>query len=679
VAWWRCLPASAASHHPAARAAVRILSLAPILLCLLLAAGCETVGTRQGDDATGELRHRNWWNYYRRGEALAMKGDVRHAREDFERALGLRSGAKFGNDTDTWRVRTYGMHFIEGYFPNRELGVCLYRLGDTDKAITRLEKSLEQAPSGRAKRYLNLARRKRLAAAPPPEPRIELSAAAGAVWTGERTRRLSGVASGPARISRLAIGDSTEFIELAEERCAFDKEVRLREGSNTVAVVATDLLGRSVTLHTEWMADWQPPLATVQRVVPDGAGWLVTAVCRDDNALKSVSLEGNQLQLDDRRSAKIQTRVTDGKELVLTAEDLAGNRLRMVLSRDLAREVSGLESGALPVCAVGARADGLPPSMKLAMANRTVRVFDEEYFLDGEVRDGGGLAVVAICGENQLDPADRGAVRAHFARRLPLAVGTNRFDVVATDRAGNTSEKTVTVIRCEPEYLDAEFRLKIGVPPLRGDDGSGMTEHIKRLLEDELLVEPVRFHLLERDEGWEFILREQQLSLSDLADRGRALRIGKMLPAELLFLGVVMKHDVGLTVRVEAVDTTRGRPLVAEDVYSENMAEDLAYQVSGLVLKLESRFPLVSGTVIDHAGEDAVIDVGYEVGVRSGTRFVAIADADDGGAGEGQVCRVDGEWVELDVKQVSRESSKARIVPAEGAGTIRKGCRLYAR
>ncbi len=204
--------------------------LVSLLLWFLLATGCETVRTHGTGDITGELRHHNWWNYYQRGEAFASKGDTLHAQEDFERALGLRSGAKFENDTDGWRVRTYGMHFIEGYFPNRELGVCLYRRGDAARATVYLEKSLSQAPSGRAKHFLNLARRQRLAGAPPAGPSIELSEEALAVWTRERSRGLNGVATGPARISRLTVDGSADFIELAEERYGFDREVPCARG-----------------------------------------------------------------------------------------------------------------------------------------------------------------------------------------------------------------------------------------------------------------------------------------------------------------------------------------------------------------------------------------------------------------------------------------------------------------
>src|SRR5262245_51135896 len=101
-------------------------------------AGCGTIVVpRSGDE---DLYHTNWWNFYRRGLAALDQQNYTEARADFETALGLRAGARYGYDHEDWRVRTYGVHFLNGYFPNRELGVCLYHLKDTTGAIDYLEK-----------------------------------------------------------------------------------------------------------------------------------------------------------------------------------------------------------------------------------------------------------------------------------------------------------------------------------------------------------------------------------------------------------------------------------------------------------------------------------------------------------------------------------------------------------
>ena len=126
---------------------------------LLTMGGCVAPAP---ENEGGELYHHNWWNYYARGTYLFRQGRTEEAQADFQRCLGLIPGAKFGNARDMWRARTYGLHFVEGYFPNRELGICLLERNDISQAVHFLETSLRQEPSGRAKHYFNLALQKQM-------------------------------------------------------------------------------------------------------------------------------------------------------------------------------------------------------------------------------------------------------------------------------------------------------------------------------------------------------------------------------------------------------------------------------------------------------------------------------------------------------------------------------------
>ncbi len=86
-----------------------------------------------------------WYEDYQEGVELLKVGDHRTATRKFQSSL-----SKKAKDTD--RIRTYGMHFIE-YYPNRELGICLYFLGDTEGAEEYLNVSMSQQPSERAKKF----------------------------------------------------------------------------------------------------------------------------------------------------------------------------------------------------------------------------------------------------------------------------------------------------------------------------------------------------------------------------------------------------------------------------------------------------------------------------------------------------------------------------------------------
>ncbi len=128
-----------------------------IALCLL--AGCAQDHVRYRDGQAygvteGTFRTR-WWSYFERGTSYMDGGFYEEAVADFEKALD-------GRPEDTWRARTYGLHFVP-YFPNRELGICLSHLERHDEARAFLTRSLQQVDTARAHHFLDETRRAQLA------------------------------------------------------------------------------------------------------------------------------------------------------------------------------------------------------------------------------------------------------------------------------------------------------------------------------------------------------------------------------------------------------------------------------------------------------------------------------------------------------------------------------------
>jgi len=189
----------------------------------------------------------------------------------------------------------------------------------------------------------------------------------------------------------------------------------------------------------------------------------------------------------------------------------------------------------------------------------------------------------------------------------------------------------------------------------------------------------VRFRLLERDEGWDYVLREQGLSVSDLADPRAALRIGKLLPAELLFMGRIIPEARGLTVYVKAVDTASGEILYATDVYSPDPDRGLDDNAAGLIMKIKQGFPLVSGEVIRRQGAMATLSIGLRDGVAIGSRFVVLRGAAEDDIPSGSLRRAEGRPVQLSMERVQRESGTARIVPDNARDAVKEGDHVYAR
>lgn len=108
-----------------------------------------------------------WHKSYENGKQAAERGDWESAAAYFAAALAQKS-----NDTN--KIRAYGAVFIQ-YYPNRELGICYYHLGDMERARQYLQLSLKQSSSSRATEYLN---KIRAGEAPPPSTPVPPKTAA---------------------------------------------------------------------------------------------------------------------------------------------------------------------------------------------------------------------------------------------------------------------------------------------------------------------------------------------------------------------------------------------------------------------------------------------------------------------------------------------------------------------
>jgi len=88
-----------------------------------------------------------WHQVYKQGIKAMKIANYPLAIEKFENCVKTKA-------KDKKKIRTYGMHFMP-YFPNREMGIAHYHLGNIPEARRYLQRSLAQAPSARAREFLN--------------------------------------------------------------------------------------------------------------------------------------------------------------------------------------------------------------------------------------------------------------------------------------------------------------------------------------------------------------------------------------------------------------------------------------------------------------------------------------------------------------------------------------------
>jgi len=699
----------------------------------VFAAGCAGYRMDSVDDR-GDLYHHNWWNHYARGITFLKAGETEKARSDFEICLGLRRGAKYGFPTDMWRARTYGLHFLEEYFPNRELGICLYQLGETGTAIEFLEKSLDQEPSGRAKHYLNLARKKRLAEQRIAPPEISFDPACKGIWTRLRSRRISGTARGKGLVRQILVNRRPLFIELAEEEVAFSKELSLKPGTNLIAVTANDLLDRPGTRELVWIADWRTPELLIRKMARQGEEWILEGTCYDDFGIAAVTIDGVIRFAGNgapRKGVPVTIKFRAGQQPVFVAEDIAGNRLETSIEPgavkaaavrpcgpDQAQYVywngcrrggtlwrnSGparpsigstmyelallncdgvLDTGVTLLAALAGQTSPATPDpgpiLALSDPRDVIKVFDKEVLVDGSASASDGLRSIRINDSEILPQARQGAIRTYFAHRLPLREGENTVDIIVIDRKGVRKARRLKVIYTPPEYMNKEFRLTMVFPPLPSEESVPRKHVVRRLIESALLRDPVRFHVLEREEGWDFILRELKLSVSELADPRLALRVDKLLHGDMILVASLILHDPGLTIYARVIDTNTREVIFDTDVYTEAVEADLPYQVDGLVMKIEQRFPLLTGDVSDVSGRTAVISIGSDDGLCPNARFVVARNPAARDIHAGKVRRFGKGFVELRTKRVGRRTGTVKILPGSARDSVKEGDYVYAR
>jgi hypothetical protein len=284
----------------------------------------ERDGQRYGV-TEGAFRGR-WWNYYERGRSFADGDFWKRAEADFREALR-------GRGEDQLRARTYGMHFVD-YFPHRELGISLFFQDRFAEAIRELEDSYGSQPTARAAFYLDRARREFLQSQGgdrgPPEIRIDRPE--DGFLTADSTLSLSGRILDDTFVAALRINDAPYRIDLSAPEIAFETEVDLLPGDNTIFLEAEDLLGAAYRTEISVYSDRGGPILNIDGLTPasgGGTGLELTGYATDPSGVAAVTVDGRELALDAAPDVAIRHPITPAADrdfVEVVAVDQVGNR-----------------------------------------------------------------------------------------------------------------------------------------------------------------------------------------------------------------------------------------------------------------------------------------------------------------------------------------------------------------
>ncbi len=666
-------------------------TIAAARLCLLgvMAMGLASCGTAKKPaaprDPADPIRFHTWEDYYERGRRRVLAGSIQAAKEDFETCLGIRRGARRSNSQDAWRVRTHGMHMFDGYFPNRELGVCHYHQGNLAMALDFLRRSMSQTPTDRAEFFINQVTADILKQALAEPPRILLDTNRPVLTRGSEYV-VKGLAIGNGRISRISIDGAQIHVGAAQEELPFAQTVPLDAGENTIEIIAEDLKGQSVREELTVFADRLPPHVAVVDVVQLGERRRVRIECGDDVGLSGVRVDDKPLPFDTESGQTAFTLMIDsGEPTPLTVADRAGNTLTVDLTH-MTDGQTGLTSPG--TSATGGAADeplstnGLPGPVIRVQHDRDVYVVHRDrFFVDGEVTFTGRPSLFTLNGRDVLGKTGADDNRVRFAAYHGLKEGTNVLTLVAEDAEGHRQTRNLTVVRRPPEYVKKSYRLGASVPPLyasrRPSDGTAWQT---RVVEKMIGAARPRFNLMSVDaEDMEAVLAEMNLQRMSLVDPRARIDYSRLNSADLSFNGLLVHHREGIELRFHLVDADTGARHGYVDVYIDESDPDPDIKLNGLITKIERHYPVLSGRVLDSAGDDIRLDAGEQAGLNDWARFLVVRPGPDGSIDRGTILCNEGRHIELQIVDLEKNESVATPLGSLAAGLVSKGDYFYAR
>lgn len=662
--------------------------LATLMLGLILGGCAAEQGARQGDDGEtygttkGNFRS-TWWGYAERGSSYLAGKFYAEAKTDLEKALE-------GRSEDSWRARTYGLHFVE-YFPNRELGIAEFHLGNLDAAEAALNNSLASVDTERAHYYLDLVRKEKIAKgtvsdSTDPEIAMVVSAASatGAAQPEQAAAETPQSATPSAAVPPTIIATRELTFEVdtkddngvaevtvndekvyqrgatkANEVLASKKEVVLDEGTHKIEVAAKDLAEKEVKKEVEVTVDLTGPtigvFSPIEPTVTDHGTVILEGSTVDKNGVVSVAVDQRIVKEtpgDKKVDFNSELPLAAGENtFVLAARDVAGNETRSAIKvfqgdPNSTQAKLWLLKQKNPELLQYASAAGLPLlDLTLsvddpAAAEGEIRLKspkpDQPYRhnrtlrVSGEVVTQSKVTSLSINGQ----PVDEltGAPKESFNRRLPIDTSVEgeskiAVNIEATDESGKTYTQTFDVDVRPVELNSKESRMPVAVLAFAGANvDAGVTDNLRLTTEAQILAAD-RFRVVDRTRLQD-VLTEQQLSAA-LADPNEALALGKLTNAYVFLVADVFPHDqAGLEIKARLIDAGTSDLIATLDSFvdDKNDTAKVTAACKALSEQLSGRYPRLSGEVLSVRGTDVLVNWTKEDAVQEGAYFLFVKE-----------------------------------------------------
>jgi hypothetical protein len=153
------------------------------------------------------------------------------------------------------------------------------------------------------------------------------------------------------------------------------------------------------------------------------------------------------------------------------------------------------------------------------------------------------------------------------------------------------------------------------------------------------------------------LLEELKLSSSQLADPTTALRIGRILSAQMMATGSIMrdKNDWQVNLRLIETETTSIKAAITQSVQAKDTEVVAEGFGQNILSKIREIYPL-QGTVLSFDKNTVVLDIGAKDGVTVGLKMKVLSKTEGIGAEIGR----------LEIISIDEDTSNARIVTQSG-------------
>ena len=596
-----------------------------------LLVGCATTGDQP-------FRGR-WWSFYERGSTRLQAGAWEEAATDFRAAAAVR-----GRDQH-W-ARTYGLHLLRDYFPNRDLGIALYRQGRVDEAIGILEKSLEMTFTGAGAYFLDQARRDRvlvgnLDGAPPV---IEVLAPGLETTVGDLGVKVTAAISDDTYVSIVTINGLPASPRVSSPRHEVEQFVSLHPGANTIRLEATDISGKITRRDIALSADHDGPAIRLDE--PIQLPGVISGLARDGSGVTQVMVGDQEATLTAEPGGLYRFWASVGTDsltrpLQCAAEDVHGNKTILAvpgIGENLAL-AANISPGAFPSAFAellvlanpfeGVAGHPAPDSVIEFNHVPDLRVYVDSIRVQVAVSSAGtddkfhllvGPEAPSASNAIALIP---GSTRQVVSRRVSLADGENTITARLARPDGEAAQSTLRVTRLTPPYELPEYRLSAALLfPVWLENSSvdpAVSGNVYRNFEKAM---DSRFTVLDRQEAFQNLLVERQVSSANLASAESRLQLGELLNAEVLIEGKIRMIDdqiIGISADIINSETSAKRAMIDVAGPAANH-EALATELAEL---LKQAYPRVPGYVLKTLDDRAALtSLGTADGVKPDMRCV---------------------------------------------------------